>query len=78
MIPLSTTDYQNQELIRKLGIEALTKELGPVGMIAFIRLFYQGEGDYTEERQAFLDDVTFEEIKNQPPLIPKPDKPQAV
>jgi hypothetical protein len=59
----SPADYRNHNLIRKLGIEALTKELGPLGMVCFLRLFDQGEGDYTKERHAVLDNITFDDIK---------------
>jgi hypothetical protein len=60
---LNPEDYRNPNLIRKLGIKALTKELGPVGMACFIRLFDHGEGDYTKERHAVLDKITIEDIK---------------
>ena len=57
------SDYRNPGLIRKMGLEALTKELGPVGMAYFMRQFDQGEGDYTVERQTFLADMTLEDIE---------------
>jgi hypothetical protein len=53
-------DYRNPNVIRKLGIEALTKELGPVGMAYFIQQFDRGEGDYTAERDSLLAEVTME------------------
>ena len=36
--------------IRMKGFEALTKALGPVGMIRFLQQFDLGEGDYTKDR----------------------------
>ena len=54
-------DYRNPVIIRRLGIEALAKELGPVGMAYFIQQFDRGEGDYTAEHQALLSDLTMEE-----------------
>lgn len=33
--------------IRKAGIDALFKTLGPIGMIRFLQQFDQGKGDYT-------------------------------
>jgi hypothetical protein len=54
-------DYRNPNVIRKLGMEALTKELGPVGMAYFIQQFDRGEGDYTAERNSLLADVTMED-----------------
>jgi hypothetical protein len=51
--------------IRKLGIDALTEKLGPIGMIEFIRQFDSGYGDYTKERRAWLDKLTIEDIHNE-------------
>jgi len=48
--------------IRRLGIDALTERLGPIGMIEFMRQFDSGYGDYTKERHAWLDNLTIEEI----------------
>lgn len=56
-------DYRNPNVIRKMGIDALTKELGPVGMAYFIRQFDKGEGDYTAEREQLLADVTMDDIE---------------
>jgi hypothetical protein len=54
-------DYRNPKVIRKLGVNVLTKELGPDGMAYFIQQFDRGEGDYTEERRQWLDDMTVED-----------------
>jgi hypothetical protein len=48
--------------IRKLGIDALTEKLGPIGMVEFMRQFDSGYGDYTKERHAWLDNLTVEDI----------------
>ena len=40
--------------LRKQGIEALVKELGPIGMARFLWQFETGSGDYTKERQSRL------------------------
>jgi len=42
--------------IRKEGIHALTKTLGPVDMARFIQSYETGTGDYTKERQEWLPD----------------------
>jgi hypothetical protein len=42
--------------IRKEGIHALTKTLGPVDMARFIQSYETGSGDYTKERQEWLPD----------------------
>lgn len=41
----------------------MTKELGPVGMAYFIRQFDRGEGDYTNDRQTLLADLTLEDVE---------------
>ena len=51
--------------IRRLGIDALTEKLGPIGMIEFIRQFDSGYGDYTKERHTWLDNLTIEDINKE-------------
>jgi hypothetical protein len=41
---------------KQAGIQALLKELGPVGMIKFLQQFETGIGDYSEERHTWLID----------------------
>jgi len=48
--------------IRKKGLEALNKELGPLGMTCFIRQFDTGQGDYTKEREELNKDVKIADI----------------
>ena len=55
-------NYRNPSVIRKLGIEALRKELGAVGMAYFIRQHEVGEGDYTKEKYE-TEDCTMEDIE---------------
>ncbi|WP_292825582.1 hypothetical protein [Nostoc sp. JL33] len=52
----------SQAEIRQLGIEALTKALGPAGMARFMQQFEIGSGDYTRDRDQILGDITLEEI----------------
>ena len=40
--------------IRRAGIEALARELGPTGMVRFLQQFESGSGDYTLERHEWL------------------------
>lgn len=42
------------EEIRRLGLEALMRQLGPVGMARFLQQFETGQGDYTAERHQWL------------------------
>lgn len=56
---------RNLSAIRRMGIEALTEKLGPVGMVEFIRQFDSGYGDYTKERHEWLDGIDIETIVKQ-------------
>jgi len=56
------------EQVRQLGITALTKQLGMVGMIRFLQQSETGWGDYTKDRERWLGNSDlkdlFTEIKN--------------
>jgi len=43
--------------IRAVGLAALMRELGPVGMIRFLQQYETGSGDYSRDRHAWLDDL---------------------
>ncbi len=49
-------------LIRKEGLNALVKKLGPDGMIRFIQQYSSGSGDYTRDRHLIIDDYSIDEI----------------
>ncbi len=63
-----STQAWNPSTIRKLGLEALAKALGPIGMVRFLQQFDTGEGNYTKERNLWLKDIdlktALEEIKD--------------
>ena len=48
--------------IRRAGLDALCKRLGPAGMIRFLQLYDKGSGDYTKDRLSWLNDLTVEQI----------------
>lgn len=50
-----------QEIIRQ-GYEALINSLGIVDTIRFIQYYSSGQGDYTQERNQWLDKTPLEEI----------------
>jgi len=58
------------EQIRLAGLEALARELGPVGMVRFLQQFDIGRGDYSKERHQWLDSLRIEDIAR---TIEKPD-----
>ena len=51
------------EKIRREGLKALKEKLGVEGMIKFIQMYSDGKGDYTQEREEFLKDVTIEDFE---------------
>ena len=55
-------DFRNSVLLRKIGVEALSKALTPVGMAYFLKQYEIGEGDYTKEREELLKDYTTADI----------------
>jgi len=48
--------------IREIGLEALTKTLGPVGMVRFLQQFERGTGDYTKNREKWLKGISLQSI----------------
>lgn len=47
-------ELKTLDKIRKEGIDALAKSLGPIGMVRFIQSFDLGKGNYTKERFQWL------------------------
>jgi hypothetical protein len=50
------------EEIRLTGLKALSRELGPVGLVRFLQQFETGYGDYTAERHTWLKERSVSEI----------------
>jgi hypothetical protein len=50
------------EQIRLTGIKALSRELGPVGLVRFLQQYETGQGDYTAERQRWLGERSVQEV----------------
>ena len=56
------TQMMSLEQIRIAGMEALARELGIVGMIRFLQQFETGHGDYSRDRQKWLDDQDIDTV----------------
>ena len=65
MMNLLSIDYNNPVALRKAGLTALAKELGPLGMALFLRQYDSGYGDYTAERDELLKDIKLEDIERE-------------
>jgi hypothetical protein len=51
--------------LRRAGIEALVKALGPVGMARFLQQFDPGQGDYTTERSRILGNPSVDAVMDE-------------
>ena len=50
------------EEVRLIGLRALSRDLGPVGLVRFLQQFETGYGDYTAERHRWLGERTVEDL----------------
>jgi len=50
------------EQVRLTGLKALSRDLGPVGLVRFLQQFETGYGDYTAERHRWLDERTVQDL----------------
>lgn len=48
--------------IRRAGLAAVARALGPVGFARFLHLYEGGQGDYTAEREVLLGTPTVDEL----------------
>jgi hypothetical protein len=55
--------HRTLNAIRIDGLKALRQRLGRVGMVRFLQQFESGEGDYTRERQTWVNEISLENIK---------------
>jgi len=53
---------ENLSVIRDKGYRALMRELGAAGTVVFLRQFDNGNGNYTEDRRAMLEENSVETI----------------
>ena len=58
-----TVDVHNTRYIREKGFEALTRELGSVGTVYFLRQFSAGKGNWTEDRKTELAGLSMADIE---------------
>jgi len=58
-------DYDSPLALRKAGIDALSKELGPLGMALFLSQYDRGYGDYTAERDELLKNIEIDDLEKE-------------
>jgi hypothetical protein len=56
-------DVHNTRSIREKGMQALTRELGTIGTVYFLRQFNNGSGNWTKDRKKELAGVTMDDIE---------------
>lgn len=56
------TQTMSPTVLRKAGLEAVAKALGPLGMVRFLQQFEAGVGDYTKERERLLGGLSVQDI----------------
>lgn len=56
------TQTMNPVVLRKTGLEAVAKALGPLGMVRFLQQFETGAGDYTIEREKWLKGLAIKDV----------------
>lgn len=50
------------EQVRLTGLKALSRDLGPVGLVRFLQQFEMGYGDYTAERHRWLGEPAVQDL----------------
>ncbi|HEY0020652.1 MAG TPA: hypothetical protein VGC13_30415 [Longimicrobium sp.] len=58
----TTETTRSLEEIRRAGLEALRRELGPQELVLFFRQFIKPSGDYTAERAALHAGITVDDV----------------
>ena len=55
-------ELMTDEEIQQAGLDALARELGPIGMVRFLQLLRPSIGDYTAERHTWLKGLTIDDL----------------
>lgn len=61
--------------IRNAGLQALARELGPVGMVRFLQQYETGKGDYSRDRHTWLDELDTRTVAAEILAKPRSKKP---
>jgi len=57
-----SASHRTLDEVRRVGLDALARELGSADFVRFLQMFEMGRGDYTEERRQWLDGLDGETI----------------
>jgi hypothetical protein len=70
-------DIRDPAAVLRTGMKALSDALGPVGTLLFLQQFRGGKGDYTKERQEWIDQWDIDAIVRQAEELRKEQSPEA-
>ncbi len=59
---MNKVNYKTENEIQQLGIEAICKGIGVVGLIRFMQQFEKGHGDYVKDRQDWQKDYSVDAL----------------
>ncbi|MBS1815391.1 MAG: hypothetical protein JSS87_10985 [Acidobacteria bacterium] len=59
---MATQNQMTDDQFEQYALGVLGRELGVDGLARFLRLYRSGKGDYTAERQQWLEGVTIDDI----------------
>lgn len=62
--------------IRRAGLAAVARALGPVGLARFLQVYEGGQGDYTADRDAIVGTPTVDEVMDAMGAV-EPERPTA-
>jgi len=57
-----TTEIKTLSEVNHIAIRLLSEQMGVVDALRFVNQFTTGQGNYTEERDAFLGHLTLDEV----------------
>jgi hypothetical protein len=57
-----TTTVMSLEQIRRTGLDALAKALGPIDLVRFLQLYETGPGDYSNDRHQWLAEESLDDV----------------
>jgi len=60
-----STQTMSPVVLRKAGLEAVAKALGPLGLVRFLQQFETGSGDYTKDRERWLKGLSVQDIMSE-------------
>ncbi len=58
MVPAEQIETMTEEQFERFALDILNREMGLYGLARFLRVYRSGTGDYTRDRNQWLDGLT--------------------